>query len=137
MDSFFLFIIENFLAFSFLILLIFTLIIYESRKGGKRIDPTELTRLINKEEGILFDLRTAQEFSSGHISGAENIQPENIEQKVNSKNISKEKPIILVCKTGSNSSKAGSTLKKSGFQNISIMSGGMMLWQNQGLPLSK
>ncbi len=137
MDSFFTFIVENFIAFSFLIILVVALIIYEGKKGGKRIDPAELTRLLNREEGTVIDLRNEREFSSGHISGAQNIEPNKIDEQLNSKKISKEKPIVLVCKTGSNSTIVGGKLKKLGFKNINIMSGGMMVWQNQGLPLSK
>jgi hypothetical protein len=57
MDTFFLFIVENFIAFSLLLIFISLLIIHESRKGGKKIDSTEVTRLIKikrREKAIKF-----------------------------------------------------------------------------------
>ena len=137
MDTFFLFIVENFIAFSLLLIFISLLIIHESRKGGKKIDPTEVTRLINKEEGLVIDLRSSAEYLSGHITGAQNIEPQRTLDQILSLKTPKEKPIILVCKTGSSSRSVGGELKKNGYLNINIMSGGMLLWQNQGLPLSK
>ena len=137
MDTFFLFVTENFVAFSLLLLCIFTLIIYEGRKGGRRIDTNEVTRLINKEEAIVIDIRSSNEFSSGHIANAINIQPNKIDQQMNAIKAPKESPIILVCKTGNNSGVIGNKLQKNGFQNVNIISGGMLSWLNQGLPVSK
>ena len=137
MDTFFLFVTENFVAFSLLLLCIFILIVYEGRKGGRRIDTNEVTRLINKEEAIVIDIRSSNEFSSGHITNAINIQPNKIDQQIDAIKAPKESPIILVCKTGNNSRVVGSKLQKNGFQNINIISGGMLSWLNQGLPVSK
>ncbi len=137
MDALFLFIGENYIVFFLLLFLILLLFLHEKNQGGKKIDSNEVTRLINKEEGLLLDLRSSSEFSSGHIVGSHNVEPKNILEKINSLKTSKERPIILVCRTGSSSSSAGKELKKVGFQDINVMSGGMMAWQSQGLPLSK
>ena len=133
----YLFVTENFVAFSLLFLCIFILIIYEGRKGGRRIDTNEVTRLINKEEAIVIDIRSSNEFSSGHITNAINIQPNKIDQQIDAIKAPKESPIILVCKTGNNSRVVGNKLQKNGFQNVNIISGGMLSWLNQGLPVSK
>ena len=78
MEKFVLFIGENFLAVLLLISLITILIFHERRKGGTKIDAAELTRLINKEEPYVFDLRSSSEFDSGTVSGAVNVQPSNL-----------------------------------------------------------
>ncbi|SVC30662.1 uncharacterized protein METZ01_LOCUS283516, partial [marine metagenome] len=44
MDTLLLFISENLLAFSLLIMCLVALIIYESKKGGTKLDPTQATR---------------------------------------------------------------------------------------------
>ena len=48
MNKFFAFIGDNFLAVVVLLSLISILIIYERRKGGTKVDTSEMTRLINK-----------------------------------------------------------------------------------------
>ena len=80
MEKFLIFIGENFTAVLLLISLITILVFYERKKGGTKIDASELTRLINKEEPYVFDLRSSSEFDSGTVSGAVNIQPSNLEK---------------------------------------------------------
>ena len=58
MEKFVLFISDNSLAVFILISLIVILIIYEKKKGGRKIDANELTRLINKENPYVFELRS-------------------------------------------------------------------------------
>jgi rhodanese-related sulfurtransferase len=46
-------------------------------------------------------------------------------------------PLLLVCKTGAISKKAGIELKKLGYLETNILSGGMISWYNSGLPFIK
>ena len=137
MDTLFLFIYENLLAFSLLIVCLAALIIYESKKGGTKLDPTQATRLINKDGAVVIDLRTQEEFSNGHIAGSINISPDLVEQQLNSLKHPKEKPLILICKTGNSSKGTGDMLVKRGYMYVNRISGGMVTWQGIGLPLSR
>ena len=137
MDTFFLFISQNFIAFMLLILSIVALILYESRKGGTKLSPSEATRKINKEVALLIDVRPSQEFSSGHIAGSINVQEDRLDQYLNANKHPKEKPVVLVCRTGMNSKKLGLTLIKEGYIDINVIGGGMMTWEGSGMPLSK
>ena len=137
MEKFLIFIGENFMAVLLLISLIVILVFYERKKGGTKIDTTELTRLINKEEPYVFDLRSSSEFDSGTISGAVNILASDLVKGNSQFKAKEEDKIILICKTGSNSSAAAGSLKKEGFTNVSILSGGMMGWVQGGMPLVK
>ena len=137
MEKFILFVGENFLAFLLLISLIAILIIYERKKGGTKIDASELTRVINKEEPYVFDLRSSSEFDSGTISGAINIQASDLVKGNAQFKAQEEDKIVLICKTGSNSNIAANNLKKAGYINVSVLSGGMMGWVQGGMPLVK
>ena len=55
MEKFLIFVGENFMAVLLLVSLIVILVLYERKKGGTKIDASELTRLINKEEAYVFD----------------------------------------------------------------------------------
>ena len=46
----------------------------------------------------------------------------------------KEKPIVLVCKMGQQSSAAGKQLKDANYGQVYKMTGGMMEWGNLQLP---
>tara|TARA_Y100001970_G_scaffold284073_1_gene400694 strand:- start:725 stop:1153 length:429 start_codon:yes stop_codon:yes gene_type:complete len=137
MEKFVLFISDNFLAVLLLISLIVLLIFYERKKGGLKIDASELTRLINKEEPYVFDLRSSSEFDSGTIAGAVNVQPSNLVKGNSQFKAKEEDSIVLICKTGSNSSTVAGTLKKEGYANVSVLSGGIMGWIQGGMPLVK
>tara|TARA_Y100001970_G_C13782616_1_gene626163 strand:- start:109 stop:537 length:429 start_codon:yes stop_codon:yes gene_type:complete len=137
MEKFILFIGDNFLAVLLLMSLITILILYERKKGGVKIDASELTRLINKEEPYVFDLRSSSEFDSGTVSGAVNIQPGNLVKGNSQFKAKEEDKIVLICKTGNNSSTSAGTLKKEGYANVSVLSGGIMGWIQGGMPLVK
>jgi len=137
MNKFSLFISDNFLAVLLLLSLITIFIIYERKKGGTKLEPSEITRLINKENPYVYDLRSAAEFGAGSIAGAQNIQMTNLVKGDALFKATEEDCIILICKTGTNSSKAAGDLKKVGFLNINVLSGGMVNWTQSGLPLVK
>tara|TARA_B100001123_G_scaffold120799_1_gene140644 strand:+ start:43 stop:456 length:414 start_codon:yes stop_codon:yes gene_type:complete len=137
MNTFFLFISQNFIAVTLLLLSVTALIIYEGRKGGKKLSPGEATRKINKENALVLDLRPSQEFSSGHIAGSINVQEDQLEQHLITKKYPKEAPIILVCRTGMSSKKSGNSLIKLGYLDVNLVGGGMMSWEGNGMPLSK
>jgi len=137
MNKFITFIGDNFLAVVILLSLATTLLIYERRKGGTKIDTSEVTRLINKENPYVYDLRSAAEYGLGTIAGAINLQPSNLVKGDALFKATEEDCIILICKTGMSSSKSAGELKKQGFNNINVLSGGMVNWTQSGMPLVK
>lgn len=74
-----------------------------------------------KEAGaIIIDVRSPQEFDSGHIKGSKNIPVNMIQREINT--IKKwNKPVITVCQSGARSGMAKSTLKAAG---IEVYNGG-------------
>lgn len=104
----------------------------------KKVSTQELTFLINKEEGIVLDIRAEKDFKSGHIIDAKNITSE----KANNSDFAslekyKDKPIIVVCASGLTAVKVADLLYKAGFTKTSLLKGGMNSWVSGGLPVSK
>ena len=137
MNKFFAFIGDNFLAVLVLLSLISILVIYERKKGGVKLDTSDITRLINKNNPFVYDLRSSIEYSAGSIAGAINLQASNLIKGDSLFKANEEDCIILLCKTGTSSSKAAEDLKKQGFTNVNVLSGGMMNWTQSGMPLVK
>jgi rhodanese-related sulfurtransferase len=78
-------------------------------------DNSQLENLI-KEGAFLVDVRSPDEFSSGHVEGSVNIplgQVQNQLSKFKDKN-----HIIVFCQSGMRSSQAKSILEQNGFTNI-------------------
>ena len=137
MNKFFVFLGDNFLAVIVLLSLCVLLIIHERRKGGTKVDTSEMTRLINKENPFVYDLRSAGEYSAGSVVGAQNVQPSNLVKDDALFKATEEDCIVLICKTGAVSSKAAGELKGQGFNNINVLSGGILNWTQSGMPLVK
>ena len=116
-------------------LFIFLFAYSEMNKGGKKIEPNELTTLINRENAILVDLRSKEDYDAGHIMSALNYPHQDFENQMHELDRYKERPIILVCDMGRNSANIGEKLKKADFKNTFRLNGGMMTWTQENLPV--
>jgi phage shock protein E len=67
---------------------------------------------------VVIDVRTEQEFQTGHIDGALLIPHDQIAQKIASAKISKDDHVVLYCRSGRRSGMALDTLKSLGFSNV-------------------
>lgn len=121
-------------AFSLLLAYFFTL---ESRRAGKQVSPQQATDLVNNQEGVIVDVRDADDFRAGHIAGSINIPVGQINERVGELEKYKDKPVILTCKAGPSASAAGKALKAQGFNNLSRLQGGVQGWRDEKLPVVK
>lgn len=108
-----------------------------STGGIPQVGPAEATRLVNRENARLLDVRPADDFHQGHIINALNIPAG--ESKTGSKTLDKykQKPVIICCNTGMESVRVARTLKKDGFENLYILKGGLQAWRNANLPVTR
>lgn len=113
------------------------LLFLEARDFGSRgqtLTPALLTQHVNKG-AVLIDLRNAEHYKQGHITGAKNIPLQELKQQADSFN--KEQEIVLYCYRGAFSRSGMGTLKKAGFTQVSHLGGGMNSWQQENLPVVK
>lgn len=122
--------------FAGLLLALVLLLWRERATGAFRVDPVLATRLINKEQALVVDLRDNNAFTQGHILGAKNIPHTRLGQDVQELVKFKEKPIILVCDMGRMSPASGALLRKQGFTKVYLLSGGLQAWRSAGLPVT-
>lgn len=104
----------------------------------KQLSPQELTFLVNRENGIVIDIRAEKDFKKEHIIDAINFSNEKITAKETAGlEKYKDRPIIITCASGLNSPKAASVLLNAGFTTVNTLKGGISAWQAAGLPLAK
>ena len=132
--DFFVFISQQWLLVSLLLILVYIFAFMEKMKGGKPISPHEATRLINGEEAILVDLREAKDFNEGHIAGSLHIPFAKVDSRLSELERFKDKVIILTDKLGQQTGNIGKKLGKEGYQ-VRRLQGGVGEWSHQGLPL--
>ena len=92
------------------------------------ISSSDLNEL-EEAEYILIDVRTTDEFNSGHIEGSINI--DFYDKKIFTEffeKIEKSKPIFIYCRTGNRSKQSSELLKKIGFNSVFDLEGGYANW---------
>ena len=91
---------------------------------------------IQDTDYILVDVRTIDEYESGHIQNAINFDfySESFQKEILS--LEKKSSIILYCRTQNRSTKAANFLKENGYKEISVIEGGITSWVKNGNVLS-
>jgi len=103
--------------------------------GGPSVSPQDATLLINRQDALVLDVRTPEEFGKGHILNARNVPLGQLEGRTGELQKHKAKPVI-VCEDGVRSGGAAA-LRKAGFDKVYTLAGGISAWQQAGLPVEK
>jgi rhodanese-related sulfurtransferase len=80
----------------------------------------------------LIDVRTPEEFASGHIQGAVNIPVQELPQRLSE--ISMDEPVVLYCRSGNRSAQAAQILDEANYLQVYDL-GGIAAWHQAGLPI--
>ena len=129
------FIANNIILFIALVVLVFLIVNLETKSlFGKvqKLSCDELTKLLNNSKITLVDFRTAEEFKSGHIITAINLNLEDIE-KLDTKN---DNPFVAYASTDSDALKAASKFSTLGIQQVFYLEGGIKSWIENNMPLT-
>jgi len=119
------------------VLTLLLLLATEKRKSGKSVTPAEATRMINKESGVVLDIRTRKEWDTGHITSAHHIPLADLDRRLSELDKYKDKPVVVVCNLGQAAGAATKKLKSAGYEQVVRLSGGMTEWKNQNMPVVK
>jgi len=103
----------------------------------RNVDAIRFNQLIYQKEGIIIDVRTSEEFQSGHLKEATNIDyySDDFSKKINL--VQRDKPIYLYCRSGGRSSSAAKKMLKLGFKEIYNLRDGISSWISEELIIVK
>ncbi len=105
------------------------------------ITPQEAYNLIqksaNNSDFVILDVRTPDEFNSGHIAGAVNIDYYSPEFRANISKLDKNKQYLVYCRTGIRAEDATSIMLDIGFKKVQNLIGGITQWIQGGYPTLK
>jgi rhodanese-related sulfurtransferase len=107
----------------------------------KKITPKEGYELIQKNrrnpDFVILDIRTPEEFESGYIEGAVNINYHSDSFTEDLNKLDKNKTYFIYCRTGRRSSDAVGIMTRQGFKEIYRIDGDIIQWKAAGLPVVK
>lgn len=90
------------------------------------------SQLSHGSRPTVLDVRTEQEWQSGHIDGAIHIHGGKLQQSFSQ--VPRDQPVVVICGSGYRASIAASFLKREGYESVSNVIGGMSAWKAAGLP---
>lgn len=105
--------------------------------GIKEADTTQAMNLINRNDALLVDVREQGEYDSGHIINSKLMPAGKLKERVGELEKYRERPIIVVCRSGARAAPISSWLGKQGFSQVYLLTGGVLAWQKAKLPLEK
>ncbi|TXI19779.1 MAG: rhodanese-like domain-containing protein [Nitrosomonas sp.] len=108
-----------------------------SQRGIKEIDARVAVQLINQQNALVLDVRDDSEFAVGHLPNSKHIPSEKIEERWVEIEKFKEKPIVMIYRSGIRSNQPSLILKKNGFVQVFNLMGGIDSWKRANLPLVK
>ncbi len=82
---------------------------------------------------VVIDVRTPEEYASGHIPGAVNIPFDQVAQRI--AEIAAPHGVALYCMVGPRARKGESALLAAGYEKVFHLEGGLAAWQAAGLPV--
>lgn len=103
-------------------------------RGANGVDATGATQLVNQQNAVFVDVRPPVDYEKGHIAQARNVPVDEIEARAAS--LPKNKPLIVVCGNGRTAARAAAQFKAKGFEQVHTLNGGLLAWQQAGLPVT-
>ena len=108
-----------------------------SRRSGREISTLLAVQLINYKDALVLDVREESEYDAGHIPNSKHIPADKIKDRIEELEKFKDKPIVVIYRSGVRSGNASATLHENGFSLIHNLTGGIDTWKHADLPIVK
>jgi rhodanese-related sulfurtransferase len=109
-----------------------------AEKTIRTITPAELNNLCQKGDIDLIDVRTPVEFREVHCVHARNVPLDSLDpKKIMEARGTTEKPLYVICRSGSRGGKACEAFLNAGYTNVINVEGGTMAWDTAGFPVNR
>ncbi len=87
---------------------------------------------------VVIDVRTREEFASGHIPFSMNIPKDEIQNQLRFLQPLMDRQVVIACgEMVQSCGDAVPTLRRAGFRSVLFVEGGVPAWQKEGLALSQ
>ena len=101
----------------------------------EELSPAEAKSEIDAGGVALVDTREPHEYEEAHLEGGRLVPPALLRDKIASVVPDRSQRVILYCRSGNRSGKAALEMSELGYENVANVDGGILEWQEQGLPV--
>ena len=116
----------------------FLKLVNDAKANVRQIDIEGYKKMAESgEQHVLVDTREDNEWTAGHVAGAEHLSRGVIERDIESKHPDKSTKLVLYCGGGYRSALVAESLQKMGYTNAISLDGGWKALKDSGLPLEK
>lgn len=113
-----------------------TVVAYE-KPQYREVTAKEASELIKSIDPLILDVRTSEEYNSGHLKDAILIPVQKLRKRIAEIEKYKKDPILVYCATGNRSTVASKILIDKGFTQIYNLIEGFRGWANKGYPVER
>ena len=100
-------------------------------RGFISVGEAEFAKAIETDGVQIVDARTANEYASGHIVGAINIDVNSEKFDTEVTKLDKKRPVAVYCRSGRRSKIAAERIAELGFKQITELDGGILSWSGK------
>lgn len=100
---------------------------------AEEISPAQVREQVATEAQslVILDVRSEEEYADGHVPGALHIPHDEIAVRLTELEASKDKPIVVYCRSGKRAAKALAVLHEAGFTRLLHLTGDMPGWESK------
>ncbi len=105
------------------------------RAQVEEIEPFEAEQEIEGGDVVLIDTREPHEYQEAHLENGKLVPPGLLADEIAAAAPDKSARAIVYCRSGNRSYTAAAQLEALGYTDVASMAGGILAWQEQGLPV--
>lgn len=99
------------------------------------VDVKTVNAIMGRPDVYLLDVREPDEYAAGHIPGITLIPMGEVPDRLSE--IPTDKTVVVTCRSGNRSGQIADYLRGLGYDNVHNMEGGILAWQEAGLPVEQ
>ena len=112
----------------------------QASKNGQSVNELLTAEAFNQKlqqtpSAQVIDVRTPEEFATGHLAQASNVDYNAADFAQQLEKLDKSKPVFVYCLSGGRSSSAAAQMQQLGFEQVYGLDKGLLAWKQAQLPL--
>ncbi|MHA7942988.1 rhodanese-like domain-containing protein [Formosa sp. 3Alg 14/1] len=125
---------KNHLKYILILITVLCTNLMVSQEKSTSLSVDEFSKIMSEQpELMVVDVRTPEEFDSGHLEGAINYNWKSEDFNNQISDLDKSKEVLIYCRSGARSAKAAEKMRSEGFTTVYELKGGLIDWKKENM----